>query len=339
VAADFQSAGNQTADAKSAATKEVALEKLSILIGLLILTDALSAQEIVTLKGHHHTVAALAFSPDGKILASGSWDKTIQLWQVPAGKMSMTLTDHTDWVHSLAFSMDGKNLVSASPREFKIWDLKTHKEIATQPLPGNIYSMVISADAKRLAFGRRDGTVQVWDISSRKLINSWQAHKNWVSAVALSRDGMLLASASRDGEVRIWQAATGKDKIRLAGHAGASVNALAFTHDGKTLASGCHDATIKLWDLETGKEKATLTGHKGMVLSLAFTADGKYLASGERHGIVRLWNVENSQVRIFPGHPGGLGFSVIALAFSPDGQILASAGYDKTVKLWNCKEK
>jgi WD40 repeat protein len=75
------------------------------------------------------------------------------------------------------------------------------------------------------------------------------------------------------------------------------------------------------------------------VLSLAFTPDGKSLASGERHGLVRLWNVETSQARVFPGNPGGLGFSVIALAFAPDGHALASAGYDKTVKLWNCKEK
>jgi WD40 repeat protein len=318
---------------------EIVLKSFTVLVVFISSSGSLLAQEIATLKGHQHTVAALAFSPNGKILASGSWDKTIQLWQMPTGKMLAPLTGHTDWIHSLVFTADGKSLVSASPHEFKIWDLTTNKARAAQTLPDNIFSMALSADGSHLACGLRGGTVQIWEVLARKSIHSWQAHKNWVSAVATNRDGKMVASASRDGEVRVWESGTGKDKGKLPGHGGATVSALAFSPDGKTLASGCHDATIKLWDLDTAKEKATLTGHKGMVLSLAFWADGKSLASGERHALVRLWNLETSQPRIFPGHPGGLGFSVIALAFSPDGQTLASGSYDKTVKLWNCREK
>jgi WD40 repeat protein len=222
----------------------------------------LSPEHIRTLSGHTDSVCSVAFSPDGKILASGSWDDTIKLWDVATGTLLRTLQGHTDLVWSVAFSPDGKILASGS--------------------------------------GWPDNAIKLWDVATGTLLRTLSGHTDFVRSVAFSPDGKILASGSCgkregylcvQGEIKLWDVATGRELRTLAGHTD-FVCSVAFSPDGKILASGSRDKTIKLWDVATGRELRTLAGHTSDVLSVAFSPDGKLLASGSWDKTIKLWDVE-----------------------------------------------
>ncbi len=280
-----------------------------------------------TLTGHSGYLSSVAVSPDGKMLASGSFDQTVKLWDVETGQMLDTLTGHTKAVYSVAFSPDGKTLASASVDNTVIlWDLATKepkttftarancvafcgdgKTLAASTMDGTvmlwdlagselkttlrtpIWSLTFSPDGKTLALGGMEGNVQLWDALGEKQRQTFTAHTGIVCSVAFSPDGTILATSSKDGTVKLWDAATGKQRAALKGHTH-EVHHVAFSPDGKILASASEDKTLKLWDAETGKELTTLTGHTAGLWSLALTPDGKTLASaGDK--TIKLWDV------------------------------------------------
>jgi WD40 repeat protein len=309
---------------------------LTCLLNIVWLPSSI-AQERATLKGHANVVAAVAFSPDGNTLATGSWDKSIRLWDLATLKPTAILHGHSDGIYQLAWTPDGKTLISLSHREMKWWDLAAKKERLSQSalLKFDTTAIAFAPGAAQVAIGSRDGTVRVWNTASLVCEATLSAFPAQAISLAFSPDAKILAAGSRQGQLRVWDLQTLRDHCRPVGHDGADLAALAFSPDGKTLASGSYDTTIKLWDLARGKEKVTLKGCKSLVLALAFSADGRLLASGERFGSVKLWDVELlKEFASFPGHTGGLGYSVLALRFSPNGKTLASASYDATVKLW-----
>ncbi|MEH1886537.1 WD40 repeat domain-containing protein, partial [Nostoc sp.] len=212
------------------------------------------AFEVNTLEGHSSKVNSVIFSPDGKILASGSLDKTIKLWDISTGKAIKTLTGHSRWVWGVVFSPDGKTLASGSnDNTIKLWDVSTGKAIKT--LTGHsrsVNSVVFSPDGKTLASGSDDKTIKLWDVSTGKAIKTLTGHSRWVWGVVFSPDGKTLASGSNDNTIKLWDVSTGKAIKTLTGHS-RSVNSVVFSPDGKTLASGSDDKTIKLWDVSTGK--------------------------------------------------------------------------------------
>ncbi|MCS6807020.1 MAG: right-handed parallel beta-helix repeat-containing protein [Blastocatellia bacterium] len=209
-----------------------------------------------TLSGHTDWVNSVAFSPGTKLLASGSGDQTIRVWDVGTGNLVRTLSGHTAWVSSIAFSPDGKVLASGSGSGFL------------------------------------DGTVRLWDAATGALVRTLSGHTGGVSSVAFSPDGKLLASGSWYGDqtVRVWDVATGALVRTLSGHTG-GVSSVAFSPDGKLLALGSDDQTVRLWDVGTGNLVRTLSGHTNLVRSVAFSRDGKLLASGSADRTVKLWNV------------------------------------------------
>jgi parallel beta-helix repeat protein len=206
-----------------------------------------SSRELRTLSGHTSYVNSVAFSPDGKILASGSY-KEIKLWDVATGKELRTLRGHTDRAFSVAFSPDGKILASGSEdKTIKLWDVATGTEIRT--LQGHtywVYSVAFSPDGKILASGSYDETIKLWDVATGRELRTLSGHTSSVESVAFSPDGKILASGSYDETIKLWDVATGKEIRTLSGHTG-HVLSVAFSPDGKVLASGSDDKTIKLW--------------------------------------------------------------------------------------------
>ncbi|MEG5163507.1 AAA-like domain-containing protein, partial [Microcoleus sp. AT3-A2] len=217
------------------------------------LQQAVSAvKERNHLEGHNNVVISVAVSPDGKTLASVSYDNTIKLWNLQSQKPIATLTDHSDLVNSVAFSPDGKTLASASSdKTIKLWNLQTQKPIATLTDHSDLVnSVAFSPDGKTLASGSDDKTIKLWNLQTQKPIATLTGHSNSVNSIAFSPDGLTLASASYDNTIKLWNLQTQKELYTLTRHS-SLVNSVAFSPDGLTLASASYDNTIKLWNLQT----------------------------------------------------------------------------------------
>ncbi len=296
----------------------------------------------ITRERHTRAVLSVAFSPDGKRLASGSADHTVKVWDAETDQETLTLEGHHGPVLSVTFSPDGKRLASAGgeppvgdaahrlthPGELKLWDAKTGQETLT--LKGHtdfVNRVAFSPDGKRLASAGQDGMVKVWDAATGRETRTLKGRSGAVNCLAFSPDGKRLASASRDN-IKVWDAGTGEETLTLRGHSPVGVSGVAFSPDGKRLASAGFDRTLKLWDVATGHEVLTLKGHFGFVKSVAFSPDGKRLASAGEDGMVKEWDTATGQeILTLKGHTG----NVWDLSFSPDGTRLASGGgqYDK----------
>ncbi|MEH1935981.1 MAG: serine/threonine-protein kinase [Nostoc sp.] len=291
------------------------------------------------LKGHSSDVNSVAFSPDGKTLASGSDDKTIKLWNLASGQEIHTLEGNSDWIWTVAFSPDSKTLASGSAdKTIKLWNLETGKLIRT--LEGHsdgVSSVAFSPDGKTLASGAasKDMKIKLWNLKTGKLIRTLEGHTNGVSSVVFSPDGKTLASGSWDKTIKLWNLETGKLIRTLQGHS-ERILSVAFAPDGKTLVSGSKDKTIKLWNLETGKLIHTLKGHNDKVNSVAFlpsaTPNGVNLVSGSSDKTIKLWNsVTGKEIHTLET---GSGY-IYAIAISPDGQTIAGGGSGENIlKVW-----
>jgi WD40 repeat protein len=299
-----------------------------------------NSDEPLTLKGHSGGVLSVAFSPDGKRLASGSADKTIKLWDTGTGTELLTLKGHLRAVTSVDFSPDGRHLASGSEdSSIILWDTVTGKKLLT--LLGHavgVHSVDFSPDGKRLASGSRYPSIILWDTVSGKKLFTLTGHMGGVRSVAFSPDGRHLTSAGSNKTIRLWDTVTGKKELfTRKGHSD-HVHSVAFLPDcsilntsGMHLASGSMDKTIKLWNIYSEKALLTLEGHSGGVYSIAFSPHGKRLASGSHDKTIKLWDVATGEEMLWlRGHKS----EVLSVAFSPDGKRLASGSVDKTIKLW-----
>ena len=288
-------------------------------------------QQLAVLLGNSVWIYSVAISPDGQILASGSYDKTIKIWNLRTGKLLHILLGHAEAVQSVAFSPNGKLLASGSwDKTIKLWNLETGELLGT--LSGHlddVKAIAISPDGQTLASGSWDKTIKLWNLETGKLLRTLN-QQNAVRTVAFSPNGQLLASGSEDGKIMIWELSTGELRTPLAAH-NKAVWSIAFNHDGQTLASGSCDRTIKLWHPQTGRLLRTLTGHERAVWSVAFSPDGQTLASGSYDRTIKLWHPQTGTLlHTLRGHNRG----VWSVAFSPDDQTLASGGADQTIRLW-----
>ncbi|CAN2040567.1 jouberin [Candidatus Magnetomoraceae bacterium gMMP-15] len=281
------------------------------------------------LKGHKKDIESVVFSPDGQILASGSWDKTVKLWNVNNGYLIKTFKGHKLGVGDVAFSPDGKLLASGSRgTNVIIWNIKKSKPIKTLRT-GGVTSVAFSSDGKLLATGGLNNPVKLWRVRSGKSLKTLEGHVLYIGSLAFSPNGKFLASGSYDKEAKLWNVKTGKLIRTYRGHSD-YVAAVAFSPDGKFLASAGNDECIKIWDVYSGWHLKTLECDSS-VRAVIFTQDGLFIVTGHEDAMIRLWDVKTGKlIKTLKG----LSDPINSLAFSPDGKFLASATEDKILRLW-----
>lgn len=334
------------------------------------LWDAETGRKIRTFAQADRTFPALAFSPDGEIVAAGEWYGrgipkkkedaacSVRLWDVASGRQLHELKGHAGDITGVHFSPDGKLLASSShDGTIHVWDRagKLVRVIAVPADPvrlgrfsvtgqtqgadfGGVDALAFSPDGKWIASGGYDGCVRVWDAHTGKALRTMAGHGAEVVSVAFRGDGKVLASASRDHTIRLWDPASGTEIRPREGHSGV-VHAIAVSPDGKSAVTACRatspDGSVHLWTMETGKLERTFRGHTGNAYCVAFSPDARSVASGAQDGIIRIWDTATGrELRQLVGHKE----TVWSVGFTPVDNMLLSTGIDATFRFWNWSE-
>lgn len=281
--------------------------------------------------GHDFRASGLDFNKDGSMLASGSWDNTIKIWDLKTGQVNRTLIGHTDFVYSVDFSHDGKILASGSrDRTVKLWPLNRPDAPMTIQTTAEIQTVQFFPDGTRVAGAGADGVIRLWNTQSGKGETIPTTHSNYVYSFEISPDGKMLASGSV-AEIKLWDFQTRKEQTLQ--WCSNRVDPVIFSPDSKMLAAGCFDGTVLLWNLETG-EKQTIQMHDRSMSSLQFSGDGTTLGSAGGEGI-KFYNLAGKQMSTLEGDTT----QTEVIKFSPDGQTLVSGDVEGELKLWDLSSR
>jgi WD40 repeat protein len=308
--------------------------------------------------GHHDTVLGIAFSPDGQMLASGSADNTIILWDVATGDVIRRLEGHQDWVNRVAFSPDGRLLFSSAgnflntiipipgmstqDKSVRVWDLETGEEVRRfEGHEGPVTGLAISANGRRVVSSDAAGVVFVWDPATGEEIQRFESPGDWVNNVDISADGRTVLTAlgkpsiggsgSTSTLMVSWDVETGERLHNFEGHTNIVIN-VELSPDERTALTGSGDRNVCLWDMATGKNIRCFQGHTDWVFDVSYSPDGRWALSGSTDTTIRLWDLQDGAIaqRYDVGHTAG----IHAVAFSPDERLALSGDNDGHLILW-----
>ncbi|MCE9582277.1 MAG: type II secretion system protein GspG [Planctomycetes bacterium] len=286
--------------------------------------------ETLNLSGHHDQVTCVAFSPDGRQIATSSDDASVRIWDVESGTEQRAIKVHEGHVVCVAWTTDGRFLMSGGDSgHMKVTDLRG-REVREIDFHESIKSMAVCSDGSLVAFGLGGGSLRVVDAKT------WTQTKDLgigpsVESIAFSADGTMMAVGDAEGTVSIFDPRSGKKQRRCVGHTD-EVKCVNFNKDGTLLASASNDHTIRLWDPATGRTVRTLLGHANHVFGVAFSPDGSKLASAGHDETVRMWDPATGKEK--ECWEGGHTSNINTLAYRADGKVLATGSADKTVVLW-----
>ncbi len=320
----------------------------------------ITAGELRLLSGHTGSVKCIAFSPDGKFIASvGNADFTLKIWNISDGTCINTINNILET--SVAYSPDGKFIASGSEfKTVKIWraengtpvltikgadqtainfrnlDTKLteqqRKDLADRDGHSSIVtSVAYSPDGKFIASGSDDYTVKIWQSQNGAWVRTLSGHTGGIKTVAYSPNGKFIISAGVDCTIKIWNTADGKCIRTLTGHTG-TINKLLYSPDGTYIASASDDSSLKIWDAASGTCFRTFIGHGGAVKSLSFSSDGKYIVTGSEDTTIKIWDLGTGTCKkTLSGHTG----SIWSVSYSPNGKTIASGSDDNSVRIWS----
>lgn len=313
------------------------------LVGLALLAPS-DAQEkaagpeiISRLKGHGDSVYAVAYSPDGKYLVTGSLDHTLKLWETATGKEVKTYdgtTAHQKMVLCVAFSPDGQMIASgSSDNTLKVWDVPVSSPIRSLKSADATSAVALSADSSKVAVGGKDGSIRIVAAADFKELAKLDGHQGPITGLAFSANGQLLASAGTDRTVRFWNTANGQVLATVGAHRG-SVNAVAINPNNTAAYSVGDDGLLKFWQLPPAPAKS-LPGHTAAIHAMALSADGNLIVTGGEDKSVRQFAMAGAkEIRALTGPQA----PVTSVALAGNNTQIAAGSADRHVYLWNAAD-